>query len=256
KTFYFPIDFRNSSKGRRLMETRVLLHENKGWVALPYIWNADQTDAILSVAGETLQANYIDGKGKKKSYEYFVPNVNQCKGCHNRSEQMMPIGPSARQLNHEIQIGETRSNQLEFWTANHMLEGMPDIKTLHTSIKWDDPSTGNIDERARLWLDINCAHCHRANGPAATTGLYLGWNEQRAIHLGIEKTPVAAGRGSGGLKFGIVPGKPEESILLYRLKSQDPGIMMPELGRTQIHHESIAILEEWILKMQKEIGSR
>ncbi|MFZ9661071.1 MAG: hypothetical protein ACO29O_04260, partial [Chitinophagaceae bacterium] len=133
KTFYFPIDFRNPNKGRRLMETRVLLHENKGWVALPYIWNADQTDAILSVAGETLQASYIDGKGKKKSYEYLVPNVNQCKGCHNRSEQMMPIGPSARQLNHEIQLGENRSNQLEFWTANHMLEGIQDIKKLHTS---------------------------------------------------------------------------------------------------------------------------
>ena len=39
KTFYYPVDERNPKKGRRLMETRVLFHEAKGWVALPYIWN-------------------------------------------------------------------------------------------------------------------------------------------------------------------------------------------------------------------------
>lgn len=251
KTFYYPLDFRNPQKGRRLMETRVLLHGEKGWVALPYVWNEEQSDAILSVAGETLNASYTDEKGKKRNHDYFVPNVNQCKGCHNRSEQLMPIGPSARQLNHSINYGELSVNQLEFWKSHDMISGLPDLKTLHTSVKWNDPSTGDITSRARIWLDINCAHCHRTDGPAATTGLYLGWNENSELHLGIEKTPVAAGRGSGGLKFGIVPGKPEESILLYRLKSQDPGVMMPELGRTQVHHESIAVLEEWIRKMQK-----
>ena len=106
-----------------------------------------------------------------------------------------------------------------------------------------------LDERARIWLDINCAHCHRADGPASTSGLHLGWREMDRLKIGVEKTPVAAGRGSGNLRFGIVPGKPDESILLYRIKSNDPGVMMPELGRTQIQPEAVALIRDWISSM-------
>jgi hypothetical protein len=66
------------------------------------------------------------------------------------------------------------------------------------------------------------------------------------LKLGVGKTPVAAGRGSGNLRFSIVPGKPDESIILYRLKSTDPGVMMPELGRTQMQPEAVALIREWI----------
>ena len=64
--------------------------------------------------------------------------------------------------------------------------------------------------------------------------------------LGFYKTPVAAGRGSGKLKYDIVPGKPDESIMVYRFNSTDPGIMMPELGRTMIHKEGLELIREWI----------
>jgi hypothetical protein len=65
-------------------------------------------------------------------------------------------------------------------------------------------------------------------------------------HLGIMKPPVAAGKGSGGREFSIVPGKPDESIILYRMKSDDPGIMMPEIGRTVVHDEGVALIKDWI----------
>jgi len=67
--------------------------------------------------------------------------------------------------------------------------------------------------------------------------------------LGINKSPVATGRGSGGLKYSIVPGKPEESILLHRMISTDPGVMMPESGRSLTHTEAIKIIEDWISSM-------
>jgi hypothetical protein len=60
------------------------------------------------------------------------------------------------------------------------------------------------------------------------------------------KTPVAAGRGSGNLSYDIVPGKPEESILAYRMHSSDPGIMMPELGRRLSHKEGVDLIKNWI----------
>jgi hypothetical protein len=39
----------------RLLETRVLVHREQGWVALPYVWNAEQTEAVLSRAGDPRQ---------------------------------------------------------------------------------------------------------------------------------------------------------------------------------------------------------
>tara|TARA_R110002126_G_scaffold79509_1_gene197194 strand:- start:216 stop:473 length:258 start_codon:yes stop_codon:yes gene_type:complete len=57
--------------------------------------------------------------------------------------------------------------------------------------------------------------------------------------------PVAVGRGSGGHIYDIDPGKATSSILIFRMKSQDPGIMMPELGRSLVHSEAVTMLEAW-----------
>lgn len=81
------------------------------------------------------------------------------------------------------------------------------------------------------------------------TGLYLTFDETDPYKLGIYKPPVAAGRGSGGLKYSIVPGKPEESILIHRIESLDPGAMMPEVGRKVRHEEGIELVREWVLAL-------
>ncbi len=175
KTFFYPVDFRDPIKGRRLMETRVLVHEENGWKALPYIWNAEQTEALLDVAGETMQVSYIDREGKKKSHAYVIPNMNQCKGCHNKAEVMMPIGPSAWQLNGDHDYGTGKENQLKHWASAGILTGL--ANNVPKGVVWNDPATGSVAERARIWLDINCAHCHRGDGPASTSGLHLCWLE-------------------------------------------------------------------------------
>ena len=249
KTFCYPHDMRKPEKGRRLMETRVLLREANGWKALPYVWDEAQTDAELDVAGVTLEASYIDVDGRKRRHPYFVPNMNQCKGCHNRSEAMTPIGPSARQLSGPLQVGQTGPSQLETWASLGILTGLPPVGKRPPAVVWNDPSTGTTDQRARLWLDINCAHCHNPAGPASTSGLFLGVNESDPLRLGIRKSPVAAGRASAGLAHDIEPGRPEASILLHRMESTDPGVMMPELGRSQADPAAVALIREWIRSM-------
>jgi uncharacterized repeat protein (TIGR03806 family) len=236
KTFYYPIDERNPKKGRRLMETRVLLHEAKGWVALPYIWNKEQTDAVLEVAGGSDQVSWIDGAGKKQSFEYQVPNMNQCKGCHERSGEMTPIGPSVRQLND--------GQQLQHWETAGLLKGLPKDH-IPALVNYSDASA-SLDDRVKAYLDINCAHCHNPTGPARSSGLYLTWDSKDRTAYGFFKAPVAAGRGSGNLSYDIVPGKPEQSILHYRMASRDPGVMMPELGRQLTHHEGVELVRSWI----------
>lgn len=246
KNFYYPDDFRNPDKGRTIIETRLLVHEHNGWQAYPYIWNDEQTDAFYDPAGETRTVTYRNASGKKITTSYAVPNKNQCKGCHVRGEGIVPIGPTARQLNRPVFNGT--ENQLALWSTLALLDGLPEASEVPRSAVWDDARTGTLDQRARAYLDVNCGHCHSRHGPANTSGLFLDVYETNPTHLGVFKAPVAAGRGAGDLQFDIEPGKPHKSILVFRMKTNDPAIAMPEIGREQIHAEGVALIEEWIKK--------
>ena len=243
KTFYYPSDFNKSNSDINLMETRILIHENSGWVALPYIWDEEQKEAYLEITGGNKNAFWIDKNNNYQSIDYIIPNMNQCKGCHVNSGFLKPIGPTARQLNRN---DNKNKNQLLFWQELGIIKNLPDYDLIPKIAKWNDSKLYNVNDRARAWLDINCAHCHNVNGPANNTGLFLDFYETNLKSLGVYKTPVAAGRGSGHLKYDIVPGKPDESILVYRFESTDPGIMMPELGRSMVHREGLDLIKEWI----------
>ena len=87
---------------------------------------------------------------------------------------------------------------------------------------------------------------------ASNSGLFLRWTDDPAgVNYGIGKRPTAAGRGSGGMEFAIAPGDPDHSFLIYRLESTDPGIAMPEVGRSTVHKEGAALLRQWIAEMPK-----
>lgn len=259
KNFFYWNDARAFEKGRRIVETRLLIREENGWKALEYVWNAEQADAFLEVAGASFPVSWVDEKGKRQSIEYIAPNLNQCKGCHSYDGQFVPIGMTARQLNRE----ENNENQLLAWQKSERL-ALPENFDPNTAPRLTDyrisitnqpvnqlpvnPST-NYQSAARAYLDANCAHCHNPHGPASTSGMFLEIWQTDLEKLGVGKPPVAAGRGSGNRRFGIVPGKPSESILVYRMESDDPGVRMPELGRQLPHREGIEIIKEWIRKM-------
>ena len=114
---------------------------------------------------------------------------------------------------------------------------------------WDDSATGSLDARARAYLEINCAHCHQPTGQARNSGLDLLTAETNPTRFGIFKTPVAAGRGSGGFDYDILPGNPDRSILAHRMTSTDAGVMMPELGKRLEHTEGADLIRRWIAEM-------
>lgn len=84
--------------------------------------------------------------------------------------------------------------------------------------------------------------------------MFLTMEETDPIHLGVCKPPVAAGQGTGGHLFGINPGHGQESILTFRMQSDDPGAMMPELGRTLVHAEGVQLIADWIDDMAGDCG--
>jgi uncharacterized repeat protein (TIGR03806 family) len=251
KTFAYLNHLSDPSKGQRLIETRLLIHKPEGWVGLPYIWNDEQTEATLDVVGGTRDVKWIHSDGKERSINYIIPNVNQCMGCHENRKIMRPIGPKARNLNKDYDYAGGPENQLVYWTKAGILKGAPAPEKAPRQPVWNDPKTGTVDERARAWLEINCAHCHNPDGPAKTSGLDLRVLQTDSYKRGFWKTPIAAGRGSGGHSYGIVPGHPEQSILFYRIGSTEPGVMMPELSRRLVDEEGVELIREWIASLKR-----
>lgn len=248
KTFAYPADFARPQEDVRLIETRLLVRHEDGWQAWAYVWNDAQTEATLKIAGAKVPVSFDGPDGEPVSFTYSVPNKNQCKGCHALSGEIVPIGPKARNLNHDFAYAGGAANQLAHWSATGMLAGAPEPASAPSVPDWQDAASP-LAARARAWLDVNCAHCHRAEGPASNSGLFLTWGEADPVKLGIGKRPVAAGRGSGDLAFDIAPGDPDASILLRRVESVEPGVMMPELGRTLAHPEAVALLRDWIANL-------
>jgi uncharacterized repeat protein (TIGR03806 family) len=240
KSFGYPADMRKPDDHVRILETRLLVRRETGWIALPYVWNADGTDAILKRAGLRVDLSWTHLDGKPRTISYAIPNVNQCKGCHDNGRNGLGlIGPKARNLN--------RDGQLQALYRAGKLDRLPaDAPRLPV---WNDPATGSVEMRARAYLDVNCGHCHNRSGPANTSGLWLNLEQAPDPNLGIGKRPTAAGRGSGNDDFAIDPGHPDRSIMIFRMQSLDPGIAMPELGRASVHEEGVALLSQWIVAM-------
>ena len=241
KSFGYPADMRRPGEDLHIIETRLLIHRESGWVALPYVWNADGSDADLKRAGTRMNIAWTHSDGAQRAISYSVPNVNQCKACHGLSGVMTPIGPKPRNLD-------------DHFLKTAQISGLPKAQD-HMPV-WNDPATGSVEMRARAYLDVNCAHCHNRAGAASNSGLFLGWNEQMPVSYGVGKRPVAAGQGAGQMSFDIAAGHPEQSILLYRLGSIEPGIAMPELGRATAHVEGLALLKQWINAIPEKDAKR
>lgn len=127
-----------------------------------------------------------------------------------------------------------------------MLAGFEDLTDAPGIANWLDPADATLEERARAYLDVNCAHCHNSGGAADTSALNLNIEAQLDRHFGICKPPVAVGRGSGDRPYDIYPGRAADSILVFRMEDVNPAIAMPELGRATVHVEGVSVLRDWI----------
>ncbi|MDX1499490.1 MAG: SO2930 family diheme c-type cytochrome [Woeseiaceae bacterium] len=232
-----------------LVETRLLVHQADGWQALPYVWNDAQDEAELAIAGDIRELR-LAGRDGETLFSYVVPDMNQCGGCHtpdHASKLLEPLGPQAWQLDRDYAYPDGAANQLARWQAAGLLTGGEPGAT--QTVNWWVREPATLVARARAYLDANCAHCHNAAGAADTSALHLDREAPLDRHFGICKPPVAVGRGSGDRPYDIYPGRPDLSILVYRMEHSDPAIAMPELGRGVVHTEGVAVVRDWIAQM-------
>ncbi|HWU86750.1 MAG TPA: SO2930 family diheme c-type cytochrome [Kofleriaceae bacterium] len=251
KTFGYLHDRRDPSLGLRLLETRLLVRGTDSWRGVSYVYDEDGADARRAIAGAFVDASWIHDDGAERTNHYAVPNQNQCKNCHAAHDDTLDVlGPKARLLNRPGPEGSGVANQLQTLIDRGALAGAPPPASWPRGVAVMDPASGTLEERARAWLDVSCGHCHNARGGAArTSGLYLDLAQTDLHELGLCKAPVAAGRGSGGRRFGIVPGQPDASILVFRIESTEADVKMPELGRNLVDAEGVALIRQWIAQL-------
>ena len=242
KHFYY-----NEPDGtENFIETRLLIRQEDGWQAETYIWNEAQTEASRSVLGDTQELT-VNVDGVMQSFSYLIPNQNQCKNCHSDRGELVPIGPTVANLNKDYPYDFGMANQLTTWMERSIL-AQASLSDVGAWPKLMD-TQADLNERARAYLAVNCASCHRRHGSAANSGLYLEYDNEDPLSLGLWKTPVAAGNGSGGLTYVIHPGEADQSILLYRMIAEEVDARMPEIGRELIHEDGIALIRDWIDNM-------
>jgi len=217
KTFYYNIDDRDPSLGKTIIETRILLKKNGIWEMGDYIWNTEQTEAVLDNTGGTVAISYIRDNGNTRNVNYKIPSSMDCIECHENSNTKTPLGPKLRNLN--------ANNQLQDLIANNYLQ-TTDVTNISPLPKWDDTSgTYTQEERARAYMDVNCATCHRDGGSCEfESTLRLPYEQDFATTQIFER----------------------RIDIDTRMQSYVPNFSMPQIGTSIIHNEGYGVVRAYL----------
>ena len=249
KHFELPVDDANPNHTKRI-ETRFSIKGEDGkFYFVTYKWNEAQTDAeLLSTAfDEDIQIQTGNGESRIQTWHY--PSRTECFSCHNASSDGT-LGARTRYLNKAFTYEETgiTSNQLLTLSSLGILNteineaNLPGF--LSASSLKDAEAT--LDEKARSYLDVNCAYCHRpGTGNRAEFDLRL-INSLEETHL--LTAGIITSLGIEGEQI-LVPGDASKSLLFQRLLTLDENIMMPPLSKKVIDTEGLAVIEAWINAM-------
>ena len=245
KTFYYNnVQPDNTTK---IVETRLLIRKISGWQAYTYVWNTEQTDALLESTGD---GSFIpiswNENGNIKNTNYKVPSQTECITCHKinpnqTGEITIPIAPKPQNLNTDFNYTTGAQNQLSKWVEVGYLENNIPLN-INSTVDWTDV-TKSLELRAKSYIDINCAHCHRDGGHCDYTPQRFNFSNSDNLSYGICLTPLFT---IPNMPFVINGGRADNSELIYRISSTDEAEMMPIIGRTIEHEEGVQLIKDWI----------
>jgi len=107
-----------------------------------------------------------------------------------------------------------------------------------------DDATRSLEDRARSYLDANCAQCHR---PGGTVVDFDARYETPLGKQGLVNGPVLIDEGIDRARI-ISPRDVWRSIAFMRMNTAG-SIKMPPLARETIDQEGVALLRQWIVNM-------
>ncbi|WP_205512018.1 hypothetical protein [Longitalea arenae] len=218
KTFYYFNDKRNVSKGKRLIETRLLLKNKGQWLGATYVWNAGQTDAVLATGGSNTSVTWIDEQANTRTIAYHIPAARDCASCHNSGNSLMPVGPKIRNLNRNVVRNNKTMNQLQYLQEAGVLHAVnPD--RFSKLPDWKNAAS-SLPERVRAYLDVNCAHCHSDKGSCARSGVRFGWE------VPFENTRISA----------------KQNRIIHLMEKGT----MPRTGTTTVDTEGLSLIKQYL----------
>ena len=234
------------SNTTRIIETRLMIKKDTGWIFAEYVWNDQQTEAYLQNQGSQTSITWTDEFNTLITINYKIPSTEtDCKRCHGFTNGVrFPLGIKPQKLNSNYNFTEGSKNQLSKWIEFGYLEN--NLPAQIVSVVDYKDTTKPLDLRVRSYFDINCAHCHFDGGEADVFDLRFSFDQTSdPTQMGLG---VAAQHYLAGYNGRIVqPGNVGQSILFYRVQTEtDNFYMMPPLGRTVRHDLGVQLIQDWI----------
>ncbi len=243
KTFYYDNVLPDLTT--QIVETRLLIKKEDGWLFADYIWDSEQQEAFLDVEGygANVPIEWVEN-GQTNFVNYRIPSNSQCYTCHKSYQEETPIGPKPQNLNGLFDFVDGAQNQLDKWAdVGYLSTGFPG--QINTVVDWADESQ-DLEMRVRSYFDMNCANCHSDSGHCDYRALRMSFARSADLaNLGVCVDPDTPIPGYENAKI-IEPGNAEGSVLFFRLHTTDEEYRMPLLGRSLRHEESLAFIEQWI----------
>ncbi len=228
----------NPATNKRI-ETRVLVKTDSGVYGVSYRWNEDETEAYLvEDAGVSFDLE-IDDDGTPYTQTWGIPSRSTCITCH----QDRPLSFYTRQINRVETMNGFIGNQIDLLHSAGYLTNDPDpVETLPAHVRPDQTDLP-LEQRARSYLDVNCAYCHQDGGSIG--GLWDGREELTLEATGmIHGTPIQ-NLGNPANEY-IVPQDPLHSVILQRAGATNGFTRMPPVATNEVDLEGLELLTEWI----------
>lgn len=224
------------------LETRLLVRTTTGWQGFTYRWRADGSDADLLAGRETELLSIIEAGGGSRQQRYEYPSRTDCLTCHNEAAGFA-LGVRARQLNTEFPYAAATDNQLRAWNNIGLFD--QDIGAVENLSTIVDPADSGapLAERARSYLEVNCAPCHQPGG-GTPVALDLRLETPLAGTGTVDELPQAGDLGLVDARI-IAPGDAARSVLLERMRRLG-GERMPPVSSHRVDEASVELMAAWI----------
>jgi mono/diheme cytochrome c family protein len=176
---------------------------------------------------------------------WLFPSEAECLACHTAAAGRS-LGLEIAQLNGPLLYAATGRTANQITTLNAIGMFSPAIATAPAALPaLPDPfgSVGTLDQRARAYLQTNCAQCHRPNG-GTPTDLDLRYTTSLAGTNGCDRPPQAGEIGLANARI-IAPGAADRSVLVARVNRRDAQAM-PPLASTVVDAAGVDLLTRWV----------
>ncbi|HWY30918.1 MAG TPA: hypothetical protein VNX46_09200, partial [Candidatus Acidoferrum sp.] len=242
KNFEIATNELNPTRTRRL-ETRLLVRDAAGGVyGVTYKWRADHSDAELLETNFTEEILIKTATGVRQQ-QWYYPSRADCLTCHTANAGYV-LGVKTRQLNRDLEYPEGKTqNQLVAWRNRGLLDASfsdADVKTFPRLARVNDPAQ-SLEDRARSYLDANCANCHR---PGGTVASFDARYDTPLAGQNIVDGPVLIDQRIDGARV-IAPHDVWRSIMLFRVNTTE-AYRMPPLARNTIDAAGVELIRQWV----------